>query len=118
MAIFKIGNTDSKSEAAILEADPPSVGDSLWVVAKVRGGVPEGELVHPAKVIFPPREWIFGTFDNPDIITAGASGAPVFNAAGKLVGVYSAHGEQNGKINAFVIPAALILKAIHGEPLQ
>ena len=111
LAVFKI-NAPSGDDPAILEGEKPVVGDHIWVVARVRGGVPHGELAHRCVVTESGNRWLVAQFDNPNIITNGASGAPVFDEFGKVVGVYSAHSDQNGKKFAFIIPANIVLKVI------
>ena len=111
LAIYQLKDSSPQDQAAPLAAKPPAVGETVWVVAEVRGGVPQGEIMHSAKVL-DGDGWLRLQFDNDKIITNGASGAPVLNAAGEVVGVYSGHSEKDGHKIAFVIPAALILSVI------
>jgi len=82
-------------------------------------GVAQGQYVHPAKVTENGEQrWLVCEFENPQIVTSGASGAPVLNAAGSIVGVYSGHSGVPGKVKAYVIPSSLIAKVIKGEPVS
>jgi hypothetical protein len=113
MAAFKA--PDAVDEDVVeLEKSPPLPGARVWVIGHVRGGVPEGELIHPARVTAFPGPWLWAEFDNPNIITNGASGAPVIDADGRVVGIYRGHDEQNGHKYAMIIPAPLVIKTLQG----
>jgi S1-C subfamily serine protease len=116
LAAFKTAGT-FKSDAVEIAEEKPAIGEPVWVIAQVRGGVNKGQFVHPAKVTENGDRWLVCEFDNPNIVTNGASGAPVLNAAGKAVGIYSGHGKNNGKVQAFAIPSPMILQAIQAQPL-
>jgi hypothetical protein len=117
MAVYLNQDSSAQSQAVVLADQVPAVGEPVWVIARVRGGVPEGEIMHSAKVISN-NGWLVIQFDNDNIITAGASGAPVLNAAGEVVGVYSAHSTTSAHKTGFIIPAPLIAaKTAPGDPL-
>jgi hypothetical protein len=111
MAVYLNQDSSAQSQAVVLADQVPAVGEPVWVIARVRGGVPEGEIMHSAKVISN-NGWLVIQFDNDNIITAGASGAPVLNAAGEVVGVYSAHSTTSAHKTGFIIPAPLIAAII------
>ena len=109
------GNADDA--ALVLAGELPKVGDPVWVVGHVRGGVPDGEVMHRAVVNFSQEgQWLTAQFDNDHIIPAGASGAPVLNAKGEVVGVYSRHGDKDGHVIAFIVPSVLIQSIIKSVP--
>ena len=110
-AIYVNHDTSALSQAVALSTDVPPVGSTVWVVARVRGGVPAGQILQSGKVKFNTR-WIEIQFDTDGIDTAGASGAPALNAAGEVVGVYSGHSDKNGHRMGFIIPAAQIQSVI------
>jgi hypothetical protein len=97
-----------------LAATLPGAGEPVWIIAHVRGGVPKGELIHRAHVIPDKSPWLWAQFDNPNIITNGASGAPVLNAAGQIVGIYRGHQDDNGRKFAMIIPSPLIIETLRG----
>jgi Trypsin-like peptidase domain len=111
LAAFRT-NGAAAENVAVLAADPPTEGEAVWVVAHVLGGVPEGELLHRARATAYHEEWLSCRFDNPNIITNGASGAPVVNARGEIVGVYQGHWEENGSKYASIIPSTLIIATL------
>jgi hypothetical protein len=115
MAIYQNHDATPQNQAVTLADQAPAVGTPVWVVARVRGGVPEGQIMQSAKVTSN-SEWIIIQFDNDGIITAGASGAPVLNAAGEVIGVYSGHSKKDGHMLGFIIPAPLIAKIIKQAP--
>ena len=92
----------------------PALGAQVWVVATVRGGTPVGQIMQSGRVTSDSAwpKWLVFQFDNDRIIAAGASGAPVVNAAGEVVGVYSGHSPKQNHVLGFVIPAPLIATTI------
>jgi hypothetical protein len=111
LAAFKT-TMAAPGDIATLTSATPAVGDPVWVLAHVKGGVPSGELIHTARVVEGRRDWLTAEFNNPNIITAGASGAPVINAAGKVVGIYQGHIAKDGKMYAAMIPSRLVIEVI------
>jgi hypothetical protein len=111
MAVYQNHDTTPQDRAVALADQLPDVGTPVWVVARVRGGVPEGQIMQSGKVISN-STWIKIQFDNDGIIAAGASGAPVLNAAGEVIGVYSGHSDKDGHVRGFIIPAVLIAQVI------
>ena len=110
IAIFQV--TDGPDKPLLIADKPPAVGDPVWIVAHVRGGVPEGEIMHRAVVSVVDPNFICAIFDNDHIVTAGASGAPVLNAAGEVVGVYSGHFNKDGHVGANIISAQRVAQDI------
>jgi S1-C subfamily serine protease len=113
LAAFKISGV-ADNQAPVLAVALPAIGDNVWVIAHVRGGVPEGMFIHHARVTEVGGQWLVCEFENPQIVTNGASGAPVINAGGQIVGIYRGHADENGRKYAFIIPSPLILKALQG----
>ena len=64
----------------------PALGSQVWLVAKVRGGASADQIMHSAKVV-DIHTWIIFQFDDDKLITRDASGGPVVNAEGEVVGV-------------------------------
>jgi hypothetical protein len=118
MAIYANQDSSEQDNALVLASQFPKLHEQLWVVARVRGGVPEGQVLQPVKVDHFFNGWIVAKFDNDKIEPAGASGAPVLNAAGEVVGVYSGHNTSHGHVYAFIIPATMIVNVIRQAPGQ
>jgi S1-C subfamily serine protease len=110
LAVYSVQSPPDQTLA--LATAPPASGETIWIVAHVRGGAPDGEIAHSAKVMPNQDLWLHAIWDNDKIDSYGASGAPVLNAAGEVVGVESGHMMWNGHKVAFIIPAAMILSAI------
>lgn len=111
LAIFKTSGV-SATDAPILAGALPTPGESVWVVARLQGAVPKGATMHRAVVVPKKGDWLKCEFINSGLITAGASGAPVINAKGEIVGIYSGHSDVDGHKFAFVIPSPLILNTL------
>jgi S1-C subfamily serine protease len=110
LAAFPI--SDPPDDVLTMAENSPGNGEPLFTIAKVRGGVPEGEIVHGETVVKTTNVWLNAYFDEAKIDLYGASGAPVLNLGGQVVGIHSGHGNSNGKVVAFIIPAPMILAAI------
>lgn len=110
LAAFKVpsGNSQSALELATLK---PAIGDRVWVFADIAGGASRSVYSHPIKITDSNERWISGEFEEPNIVTRGASGAPVLNADGKVVGIYTGH-DKGDKLKCFMIPASVILSII------
>ena len=106
LAIFK---TPSANRNSVLElaSQKTALGEKVWLFADIEGGVSRNIYSHPITITYNGDRWLVGNFDESNIVTRGASGAPVLNSSGKVVGIYSAHGKDNGKTSAFIIPRAL-----------
>ena len=115
VAVYQNHDTTPQNQAVVLSDQLPAIGAPVWVVARVRGGVPEGQIMQSGKVTGNSR-WLIFQFDNDGIIPAGASGAPVLNAAGEVVGVYSGHNNEKGHVLGFAVPSPLIVKVIKEAP--
>jgi len=115
MALYRLHDSSLQRAALPLAEQLPAIGTPVRVIAHVRGGVPAGQVLQPGKVSRIPS-WIVIQFDNDAIDTAGASGAPVLNAAGEVIGVYSGHNEMNGHKMGFIIPAPDLAKLIRAAP--
>ncbi len=114
LAIFKAGSAAAADTAPLAE-QRPAVGEPVWVIGHVRGGVAPGTLIHRTTVSAFRNDWLVCEFANSEIVTNGASGAPVINAQGQVVGIYSGHSKQAGKQFAFVIPSETVLRILRDE---
>jgi len=113
LALYQVKEMSVQGQPLTLGENLPAVGDRVWVAAHVRGGVPAGEVMHSAKVTWSKEgDWLWFQFDNDNIITAGASGAPVLNSAGEVVGVYSGHSKKDGHMLGDAVPSSMILGII------
>lgn len=113
LAVFKTSGV-AVADVPVLTGALPALGESVWIVAKMQGAVPEGTTIHRLVIIPKKGDWLMCEFVNPGLITAGASGAPVFNAKGEIVGIFSGHSDVNGHKFAFIIPSPLILSTLSG----
>jgi hypothetical protein len=64
----------------------PATGSKVWLVAQIKGGNPE-VLLHRATVVGQEQGALIYAFDDKRIELQATSGAPVVDAAGKLVGI-------------------------------
>jgi hypothetical protein len=109
VAIFKT-NDAFPSDAVAATLNKPALGETVWVVANVRTS--SDQSLHSAKVANNGDRWLIAEFDEQGIVPNGASGAPVLNATGKILGIYCTHDNKEGKVRAFIIPSALFAQVI------
>lgn len=115
LAAFEVSGNFPASDAAPLAAEPTQEGQVVWVIAQVR--FPSGKIAHRAKIITPgwKTPFLVAEFDNAQIETAGASGAPVLNEQGEVIGVYSGHSKSSTQTCALIIPSPLILQHLENN---
>ncbi|PIE40976.1 MAG: hypothetical protein CSA49_05740 [Gammaproteobacteria bacterium] len=65
----------------------PSVGDKVSLVARLKKQKPGDTMLHPATVVAVANDYIEYKFDNKRLNPGGASGAPVINEAGEVIGM-------------------------------
>jgi hypothetical protein len=118
MAVFQNQDSGEQDNALALSEKMPRLHEQLWVVAQVQGGTPKEQVLQPCKVDRFFAGWTVVQFDNDGINPAGASGAPVINESGQVVGVYSGHNSKDGHVYAFIIPSTLIVQVIKAAPGQ
>lgn len=73
----------------------PTTGNKVWLVAQIKGGDPEA-LLHRATVVGHEQGALIYAFDDKRIELQATSGAPVVDAAGKLVGINLAGTTEGG----------------------
>ena len=106
LAVYQVHNESPSDRALSLTTALPAVGETVWLVAKDQGG---GEIMQSGKVAATNGgKWLTVQFDDPSVLTA-AGGAPVLNAAGEVIGIFS-H-DEGGSGAASLIPSTVILKA-------
>jgi hypothetical protein len=113
LAIYRLPDTAAQAQAVPLATQAPAVGDIVWLIARLRGS-PADQLGHRGQVT-DVTPWLMVQFDNNNIITSGAAGAPVLNATGEVVGIFSSSLTGGGQVRGYVIPAALIAQTIQKQ---
>jgi hypothetical protein len=113
IAIYRLHDTTAQAAAVALADQPPAVGDIVWLIARLRNSPPD-QLAHRAQVTAV-KDWIEVQFDDDNIITSGALGAPVLDTTGNVVGVFSSSLSGGGHVRGYLIPAALIAQTIQKQ---
>jgi CBS domain-containing protein len=120
LAIYANQERLPPERAVVLAEEPPALGSRVWLVAKTRGSARDDGIMHSGEVIAS-HTWIIFQFDDETVNTRSASGAPVVNDEGKLVGVYTGHriglGTVPDHLFGFAIPAPLIAETIRDAAL-
>jgi hypothetical protein len=91
----------------------PKVGDTIWLVAELEGQ-PKKEILHRGSVAAVWADQIKCQFDNGDLVTRGASGAPYLNASGDVVGLHTGTFNDPGSTAGAMLPVETIKRAING----
>ncbi len=112
LALYRLHDSTAQPAALALAAQPPAVGDIVWVIARLRNSPPD-QVAHRAQVLAI-KDWLEIQFDDDGTILAGSIGAPVLNITGQVVGVLSYGLSGGGHIRGYVIPAALLAKTAQG----
>lgn len=87
-------------------------GDSVWLAARAKSGAPENGVLHEAKVAGVFDDYVSCRFVDHGLVMAGASGAPVLDAGGEIVGVYSGSSNGSGEVLGIMVPVGVIRRAI------
>ena len=95
-----------------LGADKPSVGDSVWVLARVVGGAPPTTLLHHGFVRRSDDQLLAYELDNNALNLTATSGAAVLNTHGQVVGLNLGGGLVGKKLIAFANPITSVRKKI------
>ncbi|MFH1983831.1 MAG: hypothetical protein ABIL58_18475 [Pseudomonadota bacterium] len=83
----------------------PAIEERVWLMAFVGKGADAGSALHGARVRQADASAVTIQFDDADLDLTGASGAPVLDGFGALVGVLVAGADQNKVLFGFVNPA-------------
>ncbi len=94
-----------------LASEKPSVGDSVWVLARV-GGAPPTTLLHHGYVRRSDDQMLGYELDNNALNLTTTSGAAVLNARGQVVGLNLGGGLVGKKLIAFANPITSVRKKI------
>ena len=91
-----------------LAVDLPVPDDRVWLMAFVGKGAEADGALHEARVFQADASAVTLEFEDAELDLTRASGAPVLNGDGVLVGVLVAGARQDGKLFGFVNPATEI----------
>ncbi|PTQ60090.1 trypsin-like peptidase [Sphingomonas sp. PP-CE-3G-477] len=86
IAAFPLAGKAAGSPGLTLAEKEPATGSKVWLVAQIKGGDP-AVLLHRATVVGHEQGALIYAFDDKRIELQATSGAPVVDAAGKLVGI-------------------------------
>jgi hypothetical protein len=101
------GPEDKRIHRLELAAEAPKEDERVWLLASAQSGGPAGQRVHPARMVEATTDGeCTYRFDDPKISLRATSGAPVVNAAGRVVAINVAGGSQGGKVIGFGTPVA------------
>ena len=94
-----------------LAAANPKKGEVIWLVARL-GGQPEKKILHRGVVAEVWADLMKCTYDDADLLTRGASGAPYVNARGEVVGLHTGSFKNPGKAEGSLVPVESLRRAL------
>ena len=112
------GQVDGLPALTLAEHEPAS-GSKVWLIAQIKGGDP-AVLLHRATVVGHEQGALVYAFDDKRIELQATSGAPVVDAAGKLVGINLAGTTAEGSADVQGVADSLdvVRKALAGLPAR
>jgi len=110
IAAFRIA-PGTKVKAHPFAKENPQKGDVIWLVASL-DGQPKKEILHRGTVVEVGPDQIRCKFDNGNLVTRGASGAPYINAMGEVVGVHTGSFKDPGNVAGAALAVEAIMSAI------
>ena len=114
LAIFQLHVPSPHAQQVKLSDQLPAVGDPVWLIARLRN-LPPDKIAHRAQITTNTK-WLEMVFDDSDLVTAGADGAPVLNESGQVIGIFARGITAAGQVKGYVIPSAVIIKTIQTQP--
>jgi hypothetical protein len=108
LAVYQLRGKFPTDHALALAGQLPETGETVWLVNQIPGS---NQVMHRAKVSSPDKDkWVTIQLDSP-AATTDANGAPVLDAGGRVVGIYS-HANKDSLGLGWVIPSTTILQVI------
>lgn len=117
IAVFPLTAQNATLPRLTLAESEPATGSKIWLVAQVKGGKPL-MLLHRATVVGHEQGALIYKFDDKEIELQATSGAPVVDAAGKLVGINLAGTTEEGSTDVQGVADSLdvVRKALAALP--
>jgi hypothetical protein len=116
LAVFRT-TLGAKVAPRPLAENNPKQGDQIWLVASLQGQ-PDDQILHRGVVTDVSPNKLKCKFDNGNLITRGASGAPYINAKGEVVGLHTGSYKEPGNMAGAVLPVETIRAAIQAALME
>lgn len=107
LSVFRIHNGGPRGRHVVLARDVPAVGETVWLLTRAGNTL----ALRNATVVGNRRETWLSVQLSAEWLEQDMSGAPVLNAAGELVGVFS-HRQSKDSSTLNLIPAAVIAQVL------
>jgi hypothetical protein len=109
-AVFRTA-LGAKAKPHPLAKENPKTDDVIWLVAALEGQ-DKNKILHRGTVVEATEAVIKCKFDDGNLVTHGASGAPYLNASGEVVGLHTGSFKNPGNVAGAVLLVETIAKAI------
>lgn len=112
LAAFKIVSDKNLPTMKLCKTNPV-VGEHVWLGAKLIDGVEQRSNLHEALVTLSNDRELCFKFVNSEINLKAASGSPVLNAKGEIIGLYVGKIKDKNSITGCANPASSIRKLLN-----
>lgn len=111
--LIPAGGAAKKLKPLVIASSVPSLGDPVWLATAVDGGAPASQFTHRATVTGVSETGaVEYAFENADLSLRAATGAPLLNAAGEVVGMHVSRQTDRSEVIGTGISASRLSEAL------
>lgn len=113
LLLIPAGGAAKKLKPLVIASSAPSLGDPVWLATAVYGGAPASQFTHRATVTGVSETGaVEYAFENVELSLQAATGAPLLNAAGEVVGMHVSRQTDRAEVVGTGISATRLSEAL------